>query len=153
LATIGVFLILFQVLKFFFFQPLHDAIKGRTEELESTFAEAENLRAEMTKMKSDYEARLASTEASAREQIQASVKEAQALAATLRAEAQGRADSMVASAQQEIEAEKSKLLIELRTHVVDLAIAGAQKVIGANMDTDANRRLVQEFIDKVEVAV
>jgi F-type H+-transporting ATPase subunit b len=151
-ATIGVFLILFQVLNAFFFKPLGDAIHGRTAELEKTFAEAESLRAEMTKMKSDYEARLASTEASAREQIQSQVKEAQALAAGLRAEAQGRADALISAARQEIETEKAKLLIDLRTHVVDLAIAGAEKIIGANMDNDANRRLVDEFINKVEVA-
>jgi F-type H+-transporting ATPase subunit b len=59
---------------------------------------------------------------------------------------------LISAAQQEIETEKAKLLIDLRTHVVDLAIAGAEKIIGANMDNDANRRLVDEFINKVEVA-
>jgi F-type H+-transporting ATPase subunit b len=151
-ATIGVFLFLFQVLNFFFFTPLADAIHGRTAELEKTFSEAEALRAEMTKMKSDYEQRLATTEASAREQIQAQVKEAQSLSAGLRAEAQMRADALIAAAAQEIESEKAKLLVDLRTHVVDLAVVGAEKIIGANMDTEANRRLVTEFIDKVEVA-
>jgi F-type H+-transporting ATPase subunit b len=68
------------------------------------------------------------------------------------AEATERADELVKKAQAEIEGEKAKLIVELRTKVVDLSLAAAEKVIGENMDTDKNRRLVQDFINQVEVA-
>jgi F-type H+-transporting ATPase subunit b len=151
IATIGVFLILFKVIDFFFTKPLNEAITDRTQSLESTFSEAENLRAEMQKMRTEYEQRLAVTEANARDQIQAQIREAQNLRSTLMAEAGQRADEMVARAQQEIEAEKQKALTELRLQVVDLTLTAAEKILGENMDSDKNRRLVTEFIDKVEV--
>jgi F-type H+-transporting ATPase subunit b len=150
-ATIGVFLILFPVINFFFITPLRDAIQERTGNLERTFTEAESLRAEMTKMRSDYEARIQQTEASAREQIQSQIREAQNLRGQLMAEATQRAEELVARAQVEIEAEKQKAITELRLHVVDLTLTAAERVIGQNMNTDINRRLVDEFIDKVEV--
>lgn len=151
ISIFGVFLILFPVIKLFFIQPLADAISERTNALESTFSEAEDLRQEMTKMKSDYEQRLAATEAEARAQIQAQIKEAQDLRQTLMSEASSKADEMVKKAQQEIESEKQKVLGQLRAEVVNLTLAASEKILGENMDSDKNRKLVTEFIEKVEV--
>jgi F-type H+-transporting ATPase subunit b len=153
ISIIGVFLILFPVIKFFFLTPLQEAIQERTQSLEATFAEAESLRREMQSMRSDYEQRLVTTEANARDQIQAQIREAQTLRTTLMAEAAQRADELVARAQQEIEAEKQKAITEIRMHVVDLTLLASERVLGENMDNDRNRRLVSEFIDKVEVPV
>ncbi len=150
-AVVGVFLILFKVIQFFFITPLGDAIDERNSNLEQTFSEAESLRAEMHKMRTDYEARLASTEAEARERIQAEVKKAQELGASLRAEATKRADDMVSKAEQEISAEKARALADIRIHVVDLSLAAATKVIGDNMNNDRNRKLVEDFVNGVEV--
>jgi len=151
-AVIGVFLILFPAIKSFFLNPLTEAIETRNHQLEDTFSEAENLRAEMHKLRTDYEARLAETEAEARFQIQNQIKEAQNLRQQLMTEAAERADALVRQAQMEIEQEKTQAIATIRTHVVDLTLAAAEKVIGENMDTDKNRRLIAEFMDTVEVA-
>jgi F-type H+-transporting ATPase subunit b len=151
-AMIGMFMLLFPALNYFYFRPLGEAIHDRTTDLERTFSEAEELRENMTKMRTEYEQRLKETEANAREQIQAQVREAQNLRQTLMSEAATRADELLARAQQEIEAEKQKALAELRMQVVDLTMTAAERVLGENMDNDRNRRLVSEFIDKVEVA-
>ena len=150
-AVIGVFLILFPVLQSFYFRPLSDAINERTNALESTFGEAESLRSEMTKMKSDYEQRLAATEAEARSQIQAQIKEAQELRQNLMSEASSKADELVKRAHQEIEAEKQKVLGQLRAEVVNLTLTATERILGENMDSEKNRKLVAEFIDNVEV--
>ena len=151
IATVGVFLILFKVIQPFFITPLADAINHRTTELESTFSEAESLRNEMTAMRAEYEKKLAETEAEARTKIQAQIAEAQQLRQTLMSEATERADQLVARAQQEIQSEKAKVVVELRTSVVDLALSAAEKVLEENMNTDRNRKLVEDFISKVEV--
>ncbi|PNB52823.1 ATP synthase F0 subunit B, partial [Pseudomonas sp. GW531-E2] len=59
----------------------------------------------------------------------------------------------VRKAQEEISAEKAKVLAEIRTHVVDLTLQASAKVVGENMDNDRNRSMVQEFIDGIEVKV
>ncbi|MFY9233019.1 MAG: F0F1 ATP synthase subunit B [Fimbriimonadaceae bacterium] len=150
-SMIGMFIVLFPLLNMFYFKPLSEAIHGRTAELERTFVEAEELRAEMTGLRSDYERRLAETEASAREQIQSQIREAQALRQNLMAEAASKADEMVKKAQQEIEQEKYRVMAELRLAVVDLTLSATEKVLGENVDSEKNRRLVKDFIDKVEV--
>lgn len=150
-ATIGVFLILFPVLNMFFFTPLREAIEGRAQELESTFSEAESLRTEMAEMKSGYESRLTETEASAREQIQAQIKEAQDLKKQLMADAQRQAEEYKQSAIQEIENEKKRVLTELRVEVTKLSLQATEKILGENVDSDRNRKLIDEFLQGVEV--
>lgn len=151
IATLGVFIALFPVVKVFFVTPLSDAINARSSELESTFSEAESLRAEMSTLRTNYEKRLSETEAAAREQIQAEIRRAQDLRAQLEADARQRADEYLKKAQEEIDMEKNRVLTDLRIHVVDLTMGATEKILGENVDSDRNRRLVTEFIDKIEV--
>lgn len=152
IATIGVVMAMFPVIDSFFLVPLRTAINERNTNLENTFSEAEELRAEMQKMRTAYEQRLAATESQAREQIQAQIKEAQTLRATLMDEATQKTQALIAQAEQEIAAERDRLIGDLRNQVVDLALAAAEKVVRENMDTDRNRRLVDDFISRAEVA-
>ena len=150
-AVIGVFMILFPVINIFYLKPLVEAIGSRNSELEATFTEAENLKAEMAKMRSEYEARLVQTEADARAKIEANIKEAQNLRQTLLAEATEKADAKLKEADREIEAQKAQVMVQLRTSVVDLSLQAAEKVIGANMDSERNRKMVADFIANAEV--
>lgn len=151
LTQMGVVLVLLPVINFFFVKPLKEAIDERNSELEKTFTEAEQLRSQMETIRSEYEQRLAATEAHAREQIQAQIKEAQSVRAQLMAEASAKADDFVAKAREEIEHEKQKVMSEVRLHVANLTLGATERILGQNVDNDTNRRLVQEFIDKVEV--
>lgn len=152
-AVIGVFLILFPVINSFFIQPLADAIQNRTVELEKTFAEAESLRTEMTSMKKEYEGRLAETEASARAQIQEEVRKAQEMRQQLIAEAGAKAEEMKRRAQEEIDTERDRVRSDLRLSTVNLALGATEKILGANVDDDRNRKLIEEFIQNAEVPV
>ena len=57
--------------------------------------------------------------------------------------------NMLVRARQEIESEKSNAIAQLRREAVDLAIAGAGKVIERNLDQAANRQLVESFLASV----
>ncbi|MES1228304.1 MAG: F0F1 ATP synthase subunit B [Armatimonadota bacterium] len=150
-AIIGVFLILFPVIDLFFLRPLQEAIGNRTRELESTFTEAESLRSQMGQLKTDYEQRLAKTEADAREQIQAQIKEAQELKKSLTADAVAKTEEMKRVAEAEIEAQKKQVLGELRVHVATLSLQASEKIMKENMDNDRNRKLIDDFLSTVEV--
>lgn len=151
IATIGVFLILFPVINTFFLVPLSAAITNRTSELEKTFSEVEDLRSEMKSMQTAYEKRLAETEADAREKIQNQIKEAQALRQRLEADAVGRAAELTKRAHEEISAEREKVLTELRVEVVNLTLGATENLLGENIDSEKNRKLIDEFVNKVEV--
>ncbi len=150
-VNLGAFLVMWPVLNQFFVTPLMEAIGSRNSELEQTFSEAESLRTRMETMRSEYEARLQATEAQAREQIQAQVREAQALGQQLKSEAAERYDQMILQAEQQIAIERNRVLTDLRLTVAELTLQATEKVLGENMDTERDRRLVDEFLDKAEV--
>lgn len=151
LSAIGVFMIVLPLLRIFYFNPLSEAIMNRTSELENTFSEAESLRQEMQKMKTDYEQRLSATEARAREEIQAQIREAQNMRQSLMAEASAKAEEFLKKAQEEIAMEKERVLVDLRLGVVDMTLQAAERILGENVDDAKNRKLIQEFIDTAEV--
>lgn len=151
LIQMGSIALMYPVLKYFFITPLKAAMDERNKHLEETFSEAEELRERMDALRSDYEKRLAETEASAREQIQGQIREAQALRQQLMAEAAAKADELVKKAQEEIENEKNRVMTELRLAVIDLTLTATEKVLGENVDSAKNRKLVEDFIEKVEV--
>ena len=150
-AVIGVFLIVFPLINYFFIASLDESITNRTKSLEDTFTEAESLRSEMQQMKADYEKKLVQTEEDARTRIQNEVKKAQELRTQIQAEANAKAEDMLRKAREEIEAERDKVMTQVRVHVANLSLLATERILGENMDNERNRRLVEEFIDKVEV--
>lgn len=151
IAVIGTMLALFPVINTFYVQPLESAINERNSNLEKTFTEAENLRSEMTQMRNDYETRLTEADAAARAQIQAEIKKAQDLSTQMQAEVATQKEQMLKRAQEEINSERDQAITGLRTHAVNLTLAATEKLIGAKLDNDTDRKLIQEFIDKAEV--
>jgi F-type H+-transporting ATPase subunit b len=151
IAVIGVFMIVFPLLNVFYFTPLAESIETRTKSLEDTFSEAENLRTEMQQMKANYETQLKQTEEDARTRIQNEVKKAQDLRTQIQAEANAKADEMLRKAREEIEAERARVMNDVRVHVANLSLLATERILGENVDNDRNRKLVEEFIDKVEV--
>jgi F-type H+-transporting ATPase subunit b len=61
------------------------------------------------------------------------------------------ADQKVAEADKEIESERKKVLRQAQSQIADLAIEAASKIVGANVDDEKNRRLVDEFLSNEEV--
>ena len=149
-AVVGVFLIVFPLLNTFYFIPLAESINNRTKSLEDTFSEAESLRSDMQQMKADYEKKITQTEEDARARIQGEVKKAQELRTQIQAEASAKAEEMLRKAREEIQAERDRVLIDVRVHVANLSLLATERILGENMDNERNRRLVEEFIDKVE---
>src|SRR5439155_22689423 len=72
--------------------------------------------------------------------------------ATLLAKAREEYERLLARARKEIDEEKEKALLALRQEAVDLSIAAAAKLLDANLDTEANRRLVTEYLAGLELA-
>jgi F-type H+-transporting ATPase subunit b len=56
---------------------------------------------------------------------------------------------MLERARREIENEKDKAIIQLRREAVDLALAGAGKVIEQNLESQKNRQLVESYLASI----
>jgi F-type H+-transporting ATPase subunit b len=64
-------------------------------------------------------------------------------------ETQQQQQQMLERARREIEQEKERAIDEIRREAVELAIAGASKVIEKNLDDQSNRQIVESFLSSI----
>jgi F-type H+-transporting ATPase subunit b len=61
-------------------------------------------------------------------------------------------EEMIEQARRSIEGEKAAAVAALRTEAIDLAIAGASRVIEQNLDSTGNRKIVESFLASLDGA-
>ena len=71
------------------------------------------------------------------------------LRATMVEETHQQQQQMLERARREIEQEKERAIAEMRREAIELAIAGASKVIEKNLDDQSNRKIVESFLASI----
>ena len=143
------FILLVLVLKKYLFGPINGVLEARQNDIQGTLDQIHQDRQAMETSRREYEARLATIEAEARDRIQAAIKEAQEMKDEIVGSARGEAERLVSHAREEIVREKQQALVELRTQVADLAVNAAGKILHRSVDDRAHRELINDFIGQV----
>lgn len=148
--TLIIFLILFAVLSKFAFKPLFESVEAREHALEEAIEGAKRDRAAAAELLSQQRALLEAGRADAQKFIADSRAVAEKMRADMLAETKQQQEAMLDGARRSIEAEKVAAIAQLRRESVDLAIAGASRVIEQNLDNANNRRIVENFLGSLE---
>jgi F-type H+-transporting ATPase subunit b len=150
--TLVIFVILVFILSKYAFGPITAAVVAREKALEDAINAAKRDREEAASVLAEHRAKLDALHGEGQKIIADARVAAERVRAELVEQAHAEQASMLARARQEIESEKTRAIAELRREAVDLAIAGASKVIEKNLDQDANRKLVESFLASVTPA-
>ena len=125
------------------------AMAERTAKIQADLDAAEQAKADAEAVKADYESKVAD----AKSEAGRIVEEARQAADQLRADQQARLNDELASAraqaQADIDAAKAQAMSELQGEVATIAIGAAESVVGANLDRDAQTRLIEDYINRV----
>lgn len=144
--TLVIFLILFWILKKYAFPAVLGAVEAREKALADAIEGAKRDREEAAKLLADHRAQIEN----ARNEAQKFIAEARAVSEKSRADMLEKTrleqQDMLERARRDIGIERDKAIMELRREAVDLAIAGASRVVEQNMDSDKNRKLVESFL-------
>ena len=150
--TLIIFVILAVVLSRFAFGPITAAVRAREKALEEAIASATRDREEAARLLDEQRAALDATRGEAQKLIADARTAADRVRAELIEQAHTEQANMLDRARREIETEKSNAIAQLRREAVDLAIAGAGRVIDRTLDQAANRQLVESFLASVTPA-
>jgi F-type H+-transporting ATPase subunit b len=148
-SAIG-FIIFFLVLKKFMWQPVLGVIDERRESIEQAFQEVDDARAEVEKLKHEYEAHLEKINAEAQEKVQAAIEQGKRAAEEIRAEADKQREKMLERTHEEIQREKDKAVAELRNQAIDLSYEISNRVTRQQLDRGRHDQLVASFIDDLK---
>lgn len=150
--TLAVFLLLWFILQRFAFGPITEAVQAREKALEDAIVAAQADRDEAKKILEQHRSEIEAARGDAQKLIAEGRATGEKIRSEMMEETRAQQQDMMDRARREIDAEKVRAIAELRHQAVDLAIAGAGKVIEKNLDEESNRRIVESFLASIPVA-
>jgi len=149
LAQIINFIILLLVLRVIAIKPLLGMLNQRKETIAKGLEDAHKAEERLANIEKDYQTRMDAARADAQKMVADLTANAEKNAGAIVAKANEDAAKIKVTAQEEAETERNKALSDLRSQVVTLSMAAANKLIGASMDEKHQRSLVNEFFSGV----
>ena len=141
----GLFLILYKKA----FPVILDAVEAREKALADAIEAAKKDRDEAARLLAEHKASIDN----ARDEAQKLIAEARGVSEKSRADmlekTRQEQQELLERARRDIANERDKAIAELRREAVELAIAGASKVIEQNLDSDKNRKIVETFLSSL----
>jgi F-type H+-transporting ATPase subunit b len=144
--TLAIFIVLLFVLSRFAFKPLIAAVEAREAALDAAIQKAQRDRDEAMKLLEEQQRQLEAARGEAQRFIADGRATAEKLKNSMLEETKIQQQEMMERARRELGNEKDRAIAELRREAVDLALAGASKVIGRNLDDAGNRKLINDFL-------
>ncbi len=148
--TVLVFVALLFILRKFAWPALLGAVEARERALEEQLAEAERNRAEAARLLAQHEKLIAEGRASAHAllaEARAAAEKDRALALEKTRQEQ---EELLERARRDIAAERDRAVADLRREAVDLSLAAASKLLGEHLNSESDRRIVQEYLSSLE---
>ena len=148
--TLVVFLVSFFILRRWVFPLIGQALDQRAKTIEGDIDAATHTREEADKVLDEYRERLKE----ARAQSDEIVQRARQAADTHEQEAKAKGQELIAEAakkgERDIEAATRRALDDIRKEVADLTIMATEKVTRKTLDTDDQRRLVEDALGELD---
>ena len=148
--TVVIFVILLALLYRLGYPGLLRMVEERERRIQKQLEDAEKANAEAQRLLEEHRKQIAAARNEAQDILAKAKTVSQKERELLLAKAREEYEALLARARKDIDAEKEKALVALRREAVELSIAAAAKVIEANLDTEANRRLVTEYLASLD---
>lgn len=149
-AQIISFLILFFILRTLVWKRFLQLLDTRKERISSEFKNIEDSKAEAAKLKSDYENRMENIDQIARTKIEEAVFEGKRIAEEIRENANTEALQIIKKTDEALKAEMARAREEFRDEIVDIALLAAEKVIEEKLTEEEDRKIAEDFLNKLD---
>ena len=147
--TILVFIATMLLLRKLAFGPILAAVRSREQSLTDAIVAAENDRNEAKRLLAEQRAAIEAARAEAQRYIADGRATAESMRGEMLEQTRLQQAELLDRARKEIEGEKVKAVEEIRREAVDLALAGAGKLIGQRLDAASDRKLVEQYLNSL----
>jgi F-type H+-transporting ATPase subunit b len=144
--TLVIFLVALPVMWKMVFARIAGALNERDAKASEAIVAAERASEAAEAARAEVEVKLGEAQTEAAKMLSDAKERAEVRERDIVDNAKKEADAMIEAARSAIEAEKDKALTAIRAEVVDLSMAAASKVLGRNVGSEDDRRLVQEMV-------
>jgi F-type H+-transporting ATPase subunit b len=150
--TLLIFVGLFVLLSKFAFKPILSAVEARERALEDSIEGAKRDRDEAARLLAEQRAAFEGSRAEAQKLLAETRVASEQMRAEMLEQTRVQQAELLERAKKDIEGERLRAIADLRREAVDLALAGASRVIQRNLDDAANRQIVEQFLGSLPTA-
>ena len=140
------FIILFVLLRIFLYKPVLKMLDERSKRTKEGMELAEATKKEYEQAKSEIQKQIEKGRQEAQAIIAQTIQVGERLKEESRQEATKQAQVIVDRTRAELEAERDKIVENLRREFVDISISAAEKVIKETLDKEKHRKLIEETL-------
>ena len=148
--TIAVFVILLTLLRKFAWMPLLNALEERQAGIRKSLDDADTAKRELAEVQEKAEALIGRARIDANSILGEARADGTRLREEMKQRAQAEAQSIVESAQRQIQLERDRAVAQIREEAVDLSLAIASKLIRRNLTKADNESLIDDALKQVE---
>ena len=147
--TLIIFIILMVILMKFAFPPILGYAAAREKRIQDALYESKRQREEAERLLETQRQELAKARGDAQQLIAEGRQGAEKIRQELLTRAKAEQEELITRAKADIEAERLKAVESVRREAVDLALAAAAKLVGQRQDSENDRRIVNDFLNRV----
>ena len=144
-------LIIYLIIRKFFYNPVMKIIKEREDSIKEEYAKAEVAKKEADESKAIYSERIRYAEDEADGIIKKAHDDAKKISEEIVSEASTKADAIREKAEEDIKREKLKAESELKKEIAEISVDIARKVVGREVDKNDHERFIDDFINGIGV--
>lgn len=142
------FIILLVMLRLFLYQPVMKVLDERAKRTKDAMELAEATKKEYEQAKGEVQKQIEKGRQEAQAIITQAMQVGERLKEESKQEAAKQAQVMIDRTRSELEAERDKIVGDLRREFVDISIAAAEKVIKETLDKEKHRKLIEETLQE-----
>jgi F-type H+-transporting ATPase subunit b len=143
------FTVLFVFMAKWVLPRINQVLEQRRQKIQGDLEKAEQAKGEAGKLLADYREQLQGAREESNRIIEEARKTAESLRKDMERKAEKESQGILAKAQEEIRAERDRVLQELKVQVGELSLQLAGRVVGESLDSDRHRRLVDDYIEEL----
>ncbi|MGD0916316.1 MAG: F0F1 ATP synthase subunit B [Thermodesulfobacteriota bacterium] len=140
------FIVLLVLLRLFLFKPVLKMLDERAQRAKEGMELAEATKKEYEQAKGEVQKQIERGRQEAQAIIAQAMQVGERLKEESRQEAAKQAQTIIDRTRTELEAERDKIVEDLRREFVDISIAAAEKVIKETLDREKHRKLIEETL-------
>jgi F-type H+-transporting ATPase subunit b len=140
------FIVLFVLLRLFLYKPVLKMLDERAKRTAEAMEQAEATKKEYEQARVEVQKQIEKGRQEGQAIIAQAMQVGERLKEESRQEATKQAQTIVDRTRTELEAERDKIVGDLRREFVDISISAAEKVIKETLDKEKHRRLIEETL-------
>ena len=142
------FIVLLVLLRLFLYKPVMKVLDERAQRTKEAMDLAEATKKEYEQAKGEVQKQIEKGRQEAQAVITQAIQVGERLKEESRQETAKQTQVMIDRARSELEAERDKIVGDLRREFVDISISAAEKVIKETLDKEKHRKLIEETLQE-----